>query len=83
MQSLAEAEAICEGNTLAMAEAYMNALDEEPSARECFESCVHSAACYRIHYRKAEEPEDREEALSEFLEESGCADECQEYEEAR
>ena len=88
MQSIAEIEAICERNTLAQAEAYMNAQDEaymnaqdeEPSARERFDNCVHAAACYRIHYGQNDEPEDREEAIAEFLEASGCAEECQEYE---
>ena len=80
MQSIAEIEAICERNTLAQAEAYMNAQDEEPSARECFDNCVHAAACYRIHYGQNDEPEDKEEAIAGFLETSGCAEDCQEYE---
>ena len=82
MQSIAEIEAICERNTLAQAEAHMNAQDEEPTARECFDNCVHAEACYRIHYGQNDEPEDREEAIAEFLEASGCAEECQEYEDA-
>lgn len=82
MQSIAEMEAICEGRMLAEAEAYMNAQDAEPTARECFDNCVHAAACYRIHYGQSDEPEDKEEAIAEFLEASGCAEECQEYEDA-
>ena len=68
MQSIAEIEAICERNTLAQAEAYMNAQDEAPTARECFERCRHQEACHMTIT----------EVTPDVL---GCAGECQEYEE--
>lgn len=89
MQSIAEIEAICERNTLAQAEAYMNAQDEaymnaqdeEPSARECFDNCVHSRACRRMFEHYAYSPE-TDEAVDLMVMEIGCAEECQEYKDA-
>ncbi len=79
MQGIAEIEAICERNTLAQAEAYMNAQDEEPSARECFDDCIHSEACRRMFEHYAYSP-DTDGLLDLMAMEIGCGDECQEYE---
>ena len=76
MQSIAEIEAICERNTLAQAEAYMNAQDEAPTARECFERCRHQEACRRIFGEVCHMT--ITEVTPDVL---GCAGECQEYEE--
>lgn len=76
MQGIAEIEAICERTMLAQAEAHVNARDEDPTARECFERCRHREACRRVfgevcHMTMTENTPDV----------LGCAEECQEYEE--
>lgn len=84
MQSQEEIERICYQNELDRAEAWANEhySDDDLSPRECFDNCVHAAACYRLFYAQNDKPEDVEEAIADFLEVSGCADECDEYEDA-
>ncbi len=77
-QSVPEIEAMCERSMLAQAEAYMSAQDEDPTAEECFASCRHADACRRVFVELCHMSAD-EDGIYDAL---GCAEECQEYEEA-
>lgn len=48
MQSIEQIEHICCQNELDRAEVYWNAQDEEPTAQECYEDCIHAGACTRM-----------------------------------
>ena len=78
MQSIAEVEAICYQRELDRAEEYMNVQDGDPTARECFDNCAHSAACRRVFGEVCRMT--IEESTPDVL---GCGEECEEYEEGK
>jgi len=80
MQVIADMEAVCERAVLARAEARQARDDQEPTARECFEECIHSKACMRMFEHYAYNVE-TDEAIDLMVMEIGCGEDCQEYEE--